>query len=248
MKRKEVYKQGEGYELHMDIFMPEQTKPSGGYPAIVFFFGGGWVNGSPEQFYPQAEHFAKRGVICFCAEYRVHSRHGTSPLECVEDGISAVAWIRNNQQRFGIDPNRLIVSGGSAGGHVAVETVLFQRANAAAPNACVLFNPVLDTTEIGYGAEKMGVLKEKLSPFHQLRRDLPPMLIFHGDADKIVPVENATRFKQEMDELGNDCELSVFEQMGHGFFNFAFQEQNGMYLETMKQMEAFLQKRGLLTA
>ena len=62
--------------------------------AIVFFFGGGWVNGTPAQFFPHCKYLASRGMAAISAEYRVQSRHATTPFECVADGKSAIRWIR----------------------------------------------------------------------------------------------------------------------------------------------------------
>jgi acetyl esterase/lipase len=119
IQRQETYKQVGEVTLKIDIFEPKQKDSAKKYPAIVFFFGGGWVGGSPGQFYRQCEYLAGRGMIAMSAEYRVKSRHQTTPAECVKDGKSAVRWIRANAARLDIDPDRIAAGGGSAGGHVA---------------------------------------------------------------------------------------------------------------------------------
>ena len=91
-----TYKKVGNVELQLHIFNPEGHKASDRKPAIVFFFGGGWSGGTPSQFYPQCDYLAKRGMVAISAEYRVKSRNGTSPLECVKDGNSAVRWVRSH--------------------------------------------------------------------------------------------------------------------------------------------------------
>ena len=118
----EVYKEASGTKLRLYIFNPAGHKPADNRPAIVFFFGGGWNGGTPKQFEPHARYLASRGMVALLADYRVKSRQGTSPFECVKDGKSAVRWIRKNSSRLGIDPSRIAAGGGSAGGHVAAAT------------------------------------------------------------------------------------------------------------------------------
>jgi hypothetical protein len=69
----------------------------------VFFFGGGWVGGSPKQMYQQAKVMAEQGMVAFSADYRVASRNKTTPFECVKDGKSAIRWLREHAAELGID-------------------------------------------------------------------------------------------------------------------------------------------------
>ena len=119
VQRQEVYKRVGAVELKIDIFEPKQKDPAKQYPAIVFFFGGGWTGGSPSQFFNHCQYLATRGTIAMSADYRVQGRQKTTPAECVKDGKSAVRWVRANAVRLGIDPTRIAAGGGSAGGHVA---------------------------------------------------------------------------------------------------------------------------------
>lgn len=226
-----VYKRVGAVELQLHVFNPADHAPGDHRPAIVFFFGGGWAEGTPAQFYPQARRFAENGVVAMSADYRVRTRHNTTPFECVRDGKSAVRWIRRHAAELGIDPDRIVAAGGSAGGHVAACTALIRGHEedgeatdvSSAPDALILFNPVIDTTERGYGMEAVGrARKTELSPAHHVRGGLPPTLIFHGTADRTVPFENAERFARLMQEAGNTCILVPFENKGHGFFNASF--------------------------
>ena len=84
--------------------------------AIVFFFGGGWTSGSPSQFVSQAKALTARGMVACVADYRVASRDGVKPTECVADAKACVRWIRTEAVRLGVDPDRIVAAGGSAGG------------------------------------------------------------------------------------------------------------------------------------
>ena len=79
---------GNAVELRLHVFKPEGWSKDDKRPAIVFFFGGGWVAGSPAQFYPQSRELAERGMVAISAEYRIKNKHGTSPLACVSRSAS----------------------------------------------------------------------------------------------------------------------------------------------------------------
>lgn len=226
-----VFKTVGADELKLHLFYPQGHKVTDSRPAIVFFFGGGWTGGTPRQFYQHSRDFAANGFVAIAAEYRVAKRHGATPFDCVEDGKSAVRWIRAQAASLGIDPKRIVAAGGSAGGHVAACTALVDGLDAAGedlsvssrPRALILYNPVLDTTESGYGVEKVGqARKTEISPCHLVRPGLPPTLVIHGTADKTVPFENAERFTREMQAAGNTCELIAVEGERHGFFNGSY--------------------------
>jgi acetyl esterase/lipase len=254
-----VYKTVDGTELKLHLFQPDGLKASDQRPAIIFFFGGGWNSGSPQQFYEQADSFAKQGLVCFSAEYRVKSRDKTTPFECVKDGKSAIRWVRQHAAELGVDPDRIVASGGSAGGHVAACTGIIEDCEEAGedlsvsslPNAMILFNPVLDTTTQGYGASRFQPEQQTaLSPNHHIRSGIVPTLLCHGTADETVPFENAERFARLMKEAGNDCRLVSFEGQDHGFFNGQFfrpkTKDLAPYEQCMNDSAAFLRELGFL--
>ena len=252
-----MYKQPpSGKPLHLHIFRPEESAERS-LPCIVFFFGGGWRGGTPKQFFQQADYFRRRGIVAISAEYRTKSSHGTTPQDCVADGKSAVRWIRKNASKLGVAPERIIASGGSAGGHVAACTGVIDGFEdpkdeleiSSLPNAMVLFNPVLDTTKDGFGSGAVGPNKTEISPCHHVRPNLPPTLVFHGTADKAVPYENAERFTRLMTEAGNTSKLVTFDGRGHGFFNGTFfrASLDGKdYAATMQESDLWLTELGLL--
>ena len=119
-----TYKKTKQADLEIVVHFPPGWKETDKRPGIVFFFGGGWTNGTIKAFEPQAIYLASRGMVAACADYRIKSKHGVTPKECVEDAKSAVRWLRQNAAKLGIDPNRIAASGGSAGGHLAACTAL----------------------------------------------------------------------------------------------------------------------------
>ncbi|WP_158973656.1 GDSL-type esterase/lipase family protein [Cellulophaga sp. L1A9] len=248
---KVLYKEINGDSLYLHIFKPQLSKKP--TAAIVFFFGGGWASGTPEQFYQQSEYFASRGILAISAEYRIKNTHNTSPFDCVEDAKSAIRWIREHAKELNVNPNKIVASGGSAGGHIAITTALIEGLEnvsenssiSSVPNAVVAYNPVLDTTEKGYGHKKVVGRETEISPTHQVKKDLPPMLIFHGTKDKTVPFENAERFTSLMKEAGNECELVAVDNVGHGFFNGDFFRKgagNKYFNLTTYKTDVFLEK------
>ena len=98
---------------------PRTGNPRDKRPAIVCFFGGGWTGGTPRQFLPQCKYLATRGMVAIAADYRVASRNHVKAVDCVRDAKSAIRYVRKNAARLGVDPERIVAAGGSAGGHLA---------------------------------------------------------------------------------------------------------------------------------
>lgn len=262
--RSEIYKTVGEVKLALHIFEPKEHKPDDRRPAIVFFFGGGWVGGTPRQFEQQCRYLASRGMVAMTVEYRVFNRHGTLAVKCVEDAKSAVRWVRANAKRLGVDPDRIVAGGGSAGGHIAACTGVVEGFEAdgentkvsSVPNAMVLFNPALVLAPVKGRSEtehdrfeklepRLGTKPEKLSPAHHVRQGAPPTLVLHGKADTTVPYWTAEAFGEAMKQAGNRCEVVGYENQVHGFFNFG-RGSNEHFLATTRQMDTFLASLGYL--
>jgi acetyl esterase/lipase len=242
----------EPVKLHLHIFTPNDTPEKTNRPAIVFFFGGGWMGGTPSQFYPQCRHLAQRGMVAISAEYRTARPHGTTPAECVKDGKSALRYVRANAKSLGIDPLRIAAGGGSAGGHVAAAIATLEGFNdpeddstvSAKPDALVLFNPVFDNGPTGYGHDRVKAYWQSFSPLHNLSAQTPPAVVFLGTKDNLIPTTTAEAFRDTMKKLGVRSELFLYEGQPHGFFNAKNPEY---YEKTLAEADRFLTSLGYLT-
>jgi len=250
--QKEVrYKQVDTTELFLEVHSPENLDLTTKHPALIFFFGGGWKGGDRYHFINHAKYFAKRGLICFLADYRTETKHGTTPFESLQDAKSAIRYLRENADKFGIDPNKIIASGGSAGGHLAAAAALakgFDETSddlsvSSIPNALVLFNPVIDNGPGGYGNERIGDAYKDFSPLHNIEKGAPPTIIFLGTQDKLIPVVTTEYYKTVMEKVGSRCELKLYEGGQHGFFNYRNLEN---YKQTVSEADTFLQSLGYL--
>ena len=242
--RVETYRTIDSTELKLWIF--GESDPKAQKPAIVFFFGGGWNSGSPAQFENQARHFAKRGMIAITADYRVKSRQGVQVVECVKDAKAAIAWVRENAGRLGIDPNKIAASGGSAGGHLAASTgTISGFGSDKRPNAMILFNPACTLAPIagweprgsgvGLSTERIGAEPQVICPAHHVGPHTPPTLILHGKADTTVPYASVVAFESVMKKASRPCKLVGYDGAGHGFFN-----RDEAYAKTLTEADAFL--------
>ncbi len=244
------YKKTEGKPLTLHVFLPPGWKATDKRPAVVFFFGGSWVHGTPAKFYPQAAHFAQRGMVAISAQYRTKSSHGASPKECVEDGKSTVRWMRAHAAELGIDPQRVAVGGGSAGGHVAAASTFCSGFEAPGEDtgistradALILFNPVIDNgPDGGWNQKTVMDYWERISPAHNISKPAPPTAVFLGTMDDLIPTSTAERFKRKIEEVGGRCDLHLYEGCGHAFFN------NEPWLsKTIGDADAFLVSLGWL--
>jgi acetyl esterase/lipase len=242
----------EPVKLHLHVFTPNDNLGKNNRPAIVFFFGGGWMGGTPSQFYPQCRHLAQRGMVAISAEYRTAKPHGTTPAECVKDGKSALRYVRSNAKSLGIDPLRVAAGGGSAGGHVAAAIATLEGFNdpdddstvSAKPDALVLFNPVFDNGPTGYGHDRVKAYWESFSPLHNLSAQTPPAIVFLGTKDNLIPTATAEAFRDKMKKLGVRSELFLYEGQPHGFFNAKNAEH---YEKTLAEADRFLTSLGFLS-
>jgi len=244
-----VYKTVGNIRLHSYVFQPIGHKRGDNRPAIVFFHGGAWRGGSPRQFEEHCKHFSSRGMVAITVEYRLTSRHGVTPFECIADAKSAIRWVRSHAGELGVDPNRIVASGGSAGGHLAACAGIIKKLDeegedlkiSSVPNALVLFNPAVDLSRLQDFFPKRW---REASPVHNVTEGAPPTIIFHGTEDQIVPFKETVHFAEVMKRFDNRCEIVPFEGKGHGFFNYARDRQ--AYAETIRAADKFLASLGYL--
>ena len=246
-----IYKQLDTTALYLDVYYPAGYDTTQSYPAIVFFYGGGWKGGAIGQFEPHAAYFSRRGMVCFLADYRTETSHHTTPFESLKDAKSAMRFVRKHAEAYRVDTARIVAAGGSAGGHLAAATALIEGYNEASddqsvscvPDALVLFNPVIDNGPGGYGYERIGNAYKDFSPLHNITAGAPPTIFFLGTQDHLIPVETAEYYRLVMEKVGSRCDLMLFEGEGHGFFNYKNPKN---YQKTVFAADTFLTSLGYL--
>lgn len=248
----EVYKTVDGIDLDVHLFRPGDLL-SGRRAALVWFHGGSWSEGAWYWCLGLCGRFVSEGMVVIQVEYRVHDRHGTTPLESVADAKSAIRWVRANADRLGVDPDRIVAAGFSAGGHLAAACAVLEgfdepgedRMVSTQPDAVILASACVDPTQDPWYRRIVGGkgAPEDGSPAHHVRPGLPPMLALHGTGDRMCPFPVLAEFAGRMREAGNTLEVEAFEGRPH-FFLWQSREDRARALD---RTVAFLDSLGFVT-
>jgi acetyl esterase len=246
-----IYRAGQPEPMRLFVFKPKDWKAQDRRPALIFFFGGGWSKGTPEKSAGWAKHFAKLGMVGIAPDYRTRNRFDTTPLQSVADGRAALRWVQDHATELGVDASKIVVGGNSAGGHVALWTAIsqtppgsdLQESPVKKPAALILLSTVSDTSSLsGYTPYRFGTNANALSPVNRLDAKMPPMLMFHGDADKTVPCRQALSLRDKLLSSSNVCELVTVPGGDHGFTSQLPEWKN----KTQDRIRLFLIRQGLL--
>jgi acetyl esterase/lipase len=196
---------------------------------MIYFFGGGWTRGDPSKSIGWARMVAKWGMIGIAPDYRTSERFGTTPMEAVADARAATRWVEDHAVELGVDENRIVVGGSSAGGHLALWTAIAkapvgskpEESPAIKPAALVLISAPGDTTPAAWDnnlrqIKRFGPHIGDVSPLQNLDTKMPPMIMFHGDADPTVPYHLAVTLHDKLVATSNTCEFITIPGGGHG--------------------------------
>ena len=243
-----IYKTVGDVELEAHIFYPDNYNPSDKRPAYVFFHGGGWAIGIPEWGYKNCKKYSELGMVAISFEYRLLDIHGSQIQDGVRDAKSAIAWTRAEAATLGIDPNKIVAAGFSAGGHLAACTAILdsyedeaKQGFSAKPNAIIVHSASYNTLKNSWFNRRSGNQAESFSTFHQLDKKLVPSIFFHGTEDHLAPIAEFTEFKDKMDALGNVYEHEIFEGVGHFFNNAAASKKVGVLTEDFLRRNGYLE-------
>lgn len=171
-----------------------------------------------------AQKYADIGLVGITAGYRLSDGESVTPVDAIDDARAAVRWVREHADELNIDPNRIVVRGSSAGGHLATiiaelpgDTV--QNRTSCIPNALVLISPAVDLMNDGWFAKLIGPDNNPVdySPVNQVRSGMPPTLVLQGKTDTVTPAAGAEKFCDEMHKAGNRCDLVLYDHVGHLF-------------------------------
>jgi len=262
-------------EVKIYYIQPVDKKPVKNRTAVVWIHGGGWTGGITETFFPHARYFAGRGAVGFCIHYRLVKADGSVTVaDCLADCKSAIRYIREHAEELGIDTDKIIVAGDSAGGHLAsclgtiddFDDPTDHLKISAVPNAMVLYNPLSDFTTsplinriIGGAAldkkptpesqianETQIELAKKLSPLFNVRENQPITLIIHGTDDTVILPEQSVRFAKAMKKAGNNCKLILLPNTKHAFVCVNWKATEQEVVSAFLLMDNFLVKQGYL--
>ncbi len=246
----------DGRELVIHLYLPRDLREGEPRPGFLFFNSGAWGRGSIIQFAPQALYYVDRGAICGLVEYRNRSSHPESrPTDALRDGRAAIHCLRQHADSLHLDPARVIVVGGGAGANIAASAAMRVslpgsdasiNAATARPDAAILFSAILDINKGGYGYDQFTDAAEArlASLSRAIDSGMPPMLLIHGTADRIVPCEDVAEFAAKMERRRNVCELAEFEGRDQNFYNLNVDPAS--YEASLATMDDFLDRHGLL--
>lgn len=243
-----TYGEGGDTELKLDIAQPGGDGP---FPAIVFIHGGGWYQGNRQGYRSQIMEAAKRGYVAATISYRLmkfdeEKKETTTatpnfPAQ-IHDAKASIRWLRANAKKYHVDPDRIGVTGGSAGGHLSLLVGLTDAqsnlegeggnpdqssrvqavVNVFGPTdmaACHKTTVVAWIFRLFMGGTPVETAEtyKAASPITYVSQDDPPVLTLHGDRDMLVPIAQATILDEKMKAAGAPHTLMIFEGQGHGF-------------------------------
>lgn len=254
IERDIAYRQIGERALHLDAYVHADatTTPT---PVLIHFHGGGWARGARPADWTAFRPYLAAGFSIVTVQYRL-AGEAHAPA-AVEDARCALHWVGANAEAFGFDQSRIVISGTSAGAHLALMAGLLPDANAFDPPECR--TPPRPAAIIDfYGPTDLAALGGRggglhptvanwigprgdaadqarlLSPIRWLAEGGPPVFIAHGDADRVVPVEQSRLLADRLGHFGVAFDLFIAEQGGHGKFDPA--TRDGM----MKRLFSFL--------
>ena len=225
-------------ENNVDLYIPRGA--DGPTPVLMYIHGGGWVGGSKEANVLRLLPWLERGWAVVNVQYRL-GQVALAPA-AVEDCLCALRWVIRNAEQYNIDTNRIVVTGTSAGGHLALTPGMIPAASGLdrqcpgneelSVAALINWYGITDVGDLldgenmkTYAVQWMGSIPnrfeiaERVSPLTYVREGLPPILTIHGDADRVVPHQHAVRLTDALESEGVTAELYTIPGGGHGGFS-----------------------------
>ena len=231
-----VIGEGGGRSLKADIFLPPLEEKS--RPAVLFIHGGGWIEGDRSQLRGYGILLARLGFVCMCNSYRL-SNESIWPAQ-IQDVNCAIRYLRTNATDLGLDPNRIGVSGNSAGGHLSLMAAasnydqIFEgeggsnEVSSEIKAVCAIYppttirqlemlNPLENAFLLLMGKEAKKEDYDKASPLNYVTEDYPPCMLIHGSTDSVVRLKDSTKFYEKLIEFDRPASLHVFSEEEHAF-------------------------------
>jgi acetyl esterase/lipase len=253
-----TYVVASNYEAKLDIYQRrDATSPQ---PTVIFMHGGFWAAGAKETSVMSLMPWLEMGWNVVNVEYRL-ARVALAPA-AVEDCLCALRFIGAQAKTYNIDLNRLVVSGESAGGHLALSLGMIpesagldrQCAGAALPKVAAVINwyGITDVADVVDGPHKANLaaqwmgsmpnrdeIAHRVSPLTYVRSGLPPIMTIHGDADPLVPYQQAVRLHEALAKVNSPNQLLTIPGGKHG--GYTADERTRIWIA----IREFLAKNGL---
>ena len=235
-----VYSTANNFECKLDAYV--RNNPGRATPTVVYIHGGGWVAGSKEGAVMNILPYLEMGLSVVNVEYRL-ARVSLAPA-AVQDCRLALRWITKNAKEYGFDTTKIIVTGGSAGGHLALMTGMLDPSygfdiptdwdyTGVEPKVAAIVNwfGITDVKDLLSGPNKQDYavnwlsnlndkesVARKMSPLSYVRNGLPPIFTVHGDKDQLVPYNHAVRLHEGLTKAGVPNQLLTIPGGKHGGF------------------------------
>jgi len=232
---------------HLDFYRP--VARNGDTPLVVFYYGGGWRNGSKDDYEFVAAALTDAGIAVAIPDYRLHPDAEFPAF--VEDGAAALTWLLENAEFLGIDTHAVFLMGHSAGAHIAA-CIAFDASylgaegiRAAAIRGFIGLSGPYDflPLEDGYLLEVFPEeLRERSQPISLVSAEAPPTLLIHGKKDATVRIENSRALARRMRELGVTVELKAYEGTGHAKVVAAIAPPLGFLGSTFEDVQSFVNR------
>ncbi|OGU71824.1 MAG: hypothetical protein A3H45_10460 [Ignavibacteria bacterium RIFCSPLOWO2_02_FULL_55_14] len=257
-----TYGTASGYDCKLDVYCPANaTSP---VPTVVYIHGGGWVVGSKESAVLQILPYLEMGFAIVNVEYRL-AKVALAP-GAVEDCRRALRWVFSNAKTYAFDTARVLVTGGSAGGHLALITGLLDASagfdettgwdpTPVTPHVAAIINwyGITDVADLldgpnfqQYAGAWLGSqlhrkdIAKAVSPLTYVKKSSPPIITVHGDADQLVPYQHALRLHDALKKAGVKNEFITIPGGRHGGFS-----KDDM-IRIQERIRTFLKEVGIL--
>lgn len=252
-----VYKQVDDKQLFLFVKRPDKKAFKKKLPAMIWIHGGGWSGGNPEQFIPHMKYSAARGAVGLSIQYRLIEKaegeiisSSSTLADAVQDCADAILYIREHAGELGIDPDKIIVIGDSAGGHLALCLGMLDLPKMSKANVVVNCNGITDLQNKKWlgniSKQNSFSIVMALSPIKHVDEDDAIVLNMNGDQDHVVEASETEKFHKTCLEAGVESEYIIWMGMKHAFIVTGYTATDEQITKAILALDMFLLERNYL--